>query len=341
MELVNRYIHAVTSRLTGRQREDIKRELQGLIEDMLEERTGGRDASDADVEEVLLELGDPQKLADQYRGYGRYLVSPEVFGSYLSVLKIVLFSIGIALTVASVFQMFTDPMDALGHFLDYLASLFIGFIQGFAWVTIAFGLIEYAGAKRIRMRKGARSAWRPADLPPLPDQRLSIKRSDPIASLIFTILLGLLFTSSLNLFGVWHLPESGSMKIVPFFNETVFRGFLPVILAVFALSILKDILKMAAGKWTPALIGFEILVSLLHFVLALFMFNDSAIWNPDFMRQMAESGIAPAGSEAFYNVSSIWSRITGGFIYLIGIVIFIDMITAAVKAYRLRTIYQR
>ncbi|QWU15263.1 hypothetical protein SAMN04487895_10875 [Paenibacillus sophorae] len=341
MELVNRYIHAVTHRLTGRQREDIKRELQGLIEDMLEERTEGRDASAADVEEVLLELGDPQKLADQYRGYGRYLISPEVFGSYLAVLKIVLLSIGIALTVASAFQMFTDPMDALGHFLDFLASLFMGFIQGFAWVTLAFGLIEYSRAKRIRTGIRAKSAWKPADLPPLPDHRLSIKRSNPIASLILTILLGLLFTSSLNLFGVWHLPESGSMKIVPIFDETVFRGFLPLILAVFALSIMKDILKMAAGKWTPALIGFEILVSLLHFVLALFMFNDSAIWNPDFMRQMAESGITPAGSEAFYNVSSIWSRTTEGFIYLIGIVILADIIAAAVKAYRFRTIVRR
>lgn len=39
MELVDRYIHAVTARLPEAQREDIKRELQSLIEDMLEERS--------------------------------------------------------------------------------------------------------------------------------------------------------------------------------------------------------------------------------------------------------------------------------------------------------------
>ncbi|MDT3428970.1 hypothetical protein J2Z22_004566 [Paenibacillus forsythiae] len=341
MELVNRYIHAVTHQLTGRQREDIKRELQGLIEDMLEERTGGRSASAAEVEEVLLELGNPRKLADQYRGYGRYLISPEMFASYLAVLKIVLLSIGIASTIASAVQMISEPVDALGHFLDYLASLFIGGVQGFTWVTLAFGLIEYFGVKRIRTGMEARNAWRPSDLPPLPDHRLRIRRSDPAFSLVFTILLGLLFTSSLNLFGVWHFPESGSMQIVPFFNETVFRGFLPLIWAVFALGIIKDILKIAVGKWTPALIGFEILVSLLHFVLALFLFNDTAIWNTDFMRQMAESGITPAGSEAFYKVGSNWSRATGGLIYLIGIATFIEIITAAAKAYRLRAIYRR
>ena len=40
MEMINRYIYAVTQKLPQSQRKDIADELRGLIEDMLEERAG-------------------------------------------------------------------------------------------------------------------------------------------------------------------------------------------------------------------------------------------------------------------------------------------------------------
>lgn len=73
MEVIDRYIYAVTQRLPEHQREDIHRELQSLIEDMLEERKPTGQASKEEVEEVLLELGPPNELAAKYRGYERYL----------------------------------------------------------------------------------------------------------------------------------------------------------------------------------------------------------------------------------------------------------------------------
>ncbi|MFF2157255.1 permease prefix domain 1-containing protein [Paenibacillus chitinolyticus] len=63
MEIIDRYIYAVTQRLPEQQRDDIKRELQSLIEDMLEERMPTGQASKEDVESVLLELGPPNELA--------------------------------------------------------------------------------------------------------------------------------------------------------------------------------------------------------------------------------------------------------------------------------------
>jgi hypothetical protein len=38
MEMIDRYVYAVTKRLPEKQREDVSDELRGLIEDMLEAR---------------------------------------------------------------------------------------------------------------------------------------------------------------------------------------------------------------------------------------------------------------------------------------------------------------
>ena len=68
MDLVDRYIYAVTQKLPQAQRRDIADELHGLIEDMRDERAETSKTSENDIEEVLLELGNPRELADKYRG---------------------------------------------------------------------------------------------------------------------------------------------------------------------------------------------------------------------------------------------------------------------------------
>lgn len=78
MEMIERYIYAVTQKLPQSQREDIAVELRGLIEDMVEERVGDT-ADEKVVEEVLLELGSPREMALKYTGKKRYLIGPELF----------------------------------------------------------------------------------------------------------------------------------------------------------------------------------------------------------------------------------------------------------------------
>ncbi|MBW7454754.1 hypothetical protein ACFOLF_26070 [Paenibacillus sepulcri] len=339
MELVNRYIFAVTQKLPEKQRTDIEKELQGLIEDMLEERVQGREATRTDVEEVLLELGNPSELSERYRGDKRYLISPAIFSTYLSVLKMVIISIAVAMAVVFTIETFMTPSQVLHHLVSNLVSfLIVGCVQGFAWVTIMFVIIEVVNAKKRKLGiKGAHD-WKLSELPALPDRRIRIKRAEPIASIIITVLFFVLFTFSIDLLGVWRFEDGGYSTVVSFFDEEVFRGFLPMIWILLALSILKDILMMISRKWTVRLVGFEILLNMLYFVLAVFMFSDMAIWNSDFMQQLAQSGITPVRSEAFERVSEIWARINEGLIYLIGLVIAVHVIFMAVKAFRIKQI---
>ncbi len=67
-QIKQRYIYAVTRELPQAQRPDIEKELHGLIEDMLEERTQNRPATDKDLEDVLYELGKPQDSCGKIQG---------------------------------------------------------------------------------------------------------------------------------------------------------------------------------------------------------------------------------------------------------------------------------
>lgn len=61
MELINKYVHEVTRRLSPKIQEDVSLEIESAIKDMLPEN------HTEDVKEVLAKFGDPSKLAKQYR----------------------------------------------------------------------------------------------------------------------------------------------------------------------------------------------------------------------------------------------------------------------------------
>src|SRR5690606_27870445 len=144
------------------------------------------------------ELGDPSEMADRYRGSKRYLIGPRLFPSYVSVLKIVWAAIGIALGVMFVIEGVMEPTNLLDHFVDSLVAILLGGIQGFAWVTAVFGVLEYTGAQKSDGKK-TEQAWKPSELPQLPDDRKRISASEPIASIILSVLFVVLFSYSIEL----------------------------------------------------------------------------------------------------------------------------------------------
>ncbi|WP_019637451.1 HAAS signaling domain-containing protein [Paenibacillus fonticola] len=329
MDIVQRYIYAVTQKLPEGQREDIRLELQGLIEDMLDERTQGEPATAYDIEAVLRELGSPQELADKYRPRPRYLIGPAFFEVYISILRIVMISIVIGITVSFGVQALINPAEMLQHFINYIISMMTTGVQGFAWVTVAFAIIEYAG---VRPKNKNKREWSLADLPEIPDRRLLIKRSEPIVGIIFSVLFAVLFTFSVELIGVIVFREN-LREVVPIFNVENFARYLPLIWGLTALSILKESVKMIFRKWTRGVMLFHVAFNAATFILLVIMFKDSAVWNPYFIEQLVQLSILTPGSEAFEWVESIWNSGGNWFIAIVAIVTVIDIVTVCLKVY--------
>lgn len=98
--MIDRYIYAVTKELPKKLKNEIGSELKTLIVDMMD----GMDHAFSEEEKshkVVEELGNPKELANRYRGKKRYLIGPNYFEKYLFIMKIVVLSIFIGISVAS------------------------------------------------------------------------------------------------------------------------------------------------------------------------------------------------------------------------------------------------
>ncbi|EGL18667.1 MULTISPECIES: hypothetical protein [unclassified Paenibacillus] len=336
MEVIDRYIYAATQRLPEQQREDIKRELQSLIEDMLEERIPTGQASKEDVESVLLELGPPNELAAKYRGYERYLIGPMLIDAYLTTLKIVLASIVIGLTAVFIIDTFLSHSGKLDPVTSYLGSLVTGAAQGFAWVTVVFAWMEYRQRINIAGNGSRNKAWRPSDLPLIPDAKLKIKRIRPILSIFFTIAVMVICLYLTDLLGIWRYHD-GVLVSVPFLDNDVFRRYWPLLWIVAAFSITKQIARIIVRYRSSKLLAFHIVMTIITTMLVCIMLSDQTLWNPHFVQDLTASNLMPAEGNNFKTLVSTWPRVKEWLINAIVLFALLNIIRESLAWYRTKS----
>ncbi len=329
MEKVERYIYAVIKRLPEKQRSDIEKELQGLIEDMLGNRTGDREATDRDIEAVLLELGDPAELADQYRGKKNYLIGPDNFDTYLLVLKIVIAAVAFGITVATLIGFFvTPPASVIEIIAGYFGTLITALFQGFAWVTVVFALIEYFEVpigKEIKTEN-----WSPSNLPMLPDKETAIKPSEAIFGIIFTIIALIIFNTAEHLIGIYTFSEGALSRVIPLFDHDTFRSVLPLLNIMLAIGITKELLKLAIGKWNQSLALGNLVLNLVSFGLFASFITTGGLWSDAFFAFWVDLGFLPAGADPL----TLWNRAITGLIIVVALALLIDSIVNLVRGFR-------
>lgn len=334
MEIINRYVYAVTKRLPESQRQDIAQELRGLIEDMIEERTGSREPNQTDVEEVLLALGNPSELALKYGANRRYLISPELFTPYITILKIVFGAIAISMTVVFIIETFLAPTFLLNHLLGYIGSTITIGAQAFAWVTIGFAFAEFKGQVPNDLKQIGATKWKPSDLPVIPDRKKQIKRSESIIGIIFSI-IGLVFIIFSNhLIGVFIFENDKLVKIIPLFNIDSLQNYLPFIYGLIVLGIIKECLKLIVGKWTKKLALYNLLINLLSLFFVLMIFRDQLIWNPTFIKELNQTTQIGNHPDLYGLVSKIWDSSRMWVTVIIIFTLSIDTITGYYKAFK-------
>lgn len=166
--LVDRYVTTALRRVPDGQRADIDRELRASIEDAVDARMRSGEPHEAAVERTLVELGDPDRLADRYADRPGHLIGPELYPAWRRLMT-VLFSVVLPVVVgiAVVVQVVDDP--GVGQVVGAIVStlLNVGVHLAF-WTTAVFVVIERTGAGRAELR----TTWSLDDLPAYdPDRR--------------------------------------------------------------------------------------------------------------------------------------------------------------------------
>jgi hypothetical protein len=165
MDLIDRYLNAIRRNLPRDRADDIAAELRDLLASHVEAREEalGRALSSDEVKDLLREFGHPLVVAARYRPH-QWLIGPEVFPFYLSVLRIVLSIVAVVVGVTAVANLLFNHRGAIPALTETLASLWMSALISAAIVTIVFAMLERTGFSADRAH-----GWNPAQLPDVKD----------------------------------------------------------------------------------------------------------------------------------------------------------------------------
>jgi hypothetical protein len=141
MTLVERYLRAVRDFLPRGQQDDIINELSDNIQSRIEdeEAARGRPLAEAEQVSILRSLGHPMAVAARYRGddrsvrFGSQLIGPEIFPTYLTVLRI---NLAITLIIGAV------ALVVGGSIWSAIAGVVVPFAIQFTIVTLVFIVVD-------------------------------------------------------------------------------------------------------------------------------------------------------------------------------------------------------
>lgn len=146
--IIDNYLYDVVKHSDYPKREKVKKELNSLILDKLEERTSGREAMETDVYAVLEELGNPYDVAEKYMGDGKNtLLSGIYFRYYKRILLLVLpLVVIISITVSYITNAFSQE-DWMSNLRACVESAIYGFCYYFCVITAIFMLLQRYNVK--------------------------------------------------------------------------------------------------------------------------------------------------------------------------------------------------
>lgn len=274
-DLIERYIYAATKGMDRKQREDVSLELHGLVEDMLAERCGSRTPSEKDVRIVLTELGTPRELYSQYSGDAdKCLIGQPYYSTYLFVMKIVLPSVAVGITLSSAILQMLEPKNWWAMAGTWLSMLYNGCLAAFAIVTLLFAFFY---------RKGIRISepFNFDDLPPVPKHSKEISKWESIAGIVFCAVFVVLFVFTPEVFCV---VREG--KMISLFELEVVRDTWFLIVAFGACGIIREAVQLVERRYNRRVMVTALVTNVVSAVLSIWWLVGFDLMNQTFLSNM-------------------------------------------------------
>jgi hypothetical protein len=323
-DLIGRYIYAVTFHLPKKIREDVERELDGLISDMLERRCNGAEPTESDIKAVLTELGTPEQLAAKYSGEEKLtLLSGMYFLVYKRVLSIVLPIAPTAAFIGNIISVLTqEKTDDLSVFLPKLIASAVGGALSaaafaFTAITLIFVILE---RKKVIFNNGDILT----SLPPVPRENARIPLSEPVGNIIWAMIAGILFLSCPYVIG-YVIKDVGWVSA---FNADIVRSMWFLVAFWVLCGIVLESVKLIDRSYTKRVAAATVICNTLTAVTMGFFFANDKLMNPSFIENASK---LYGGTEFFIRILQNLNHLILG----IGIVILIwGIVHAVYKAWR-------
>ncbi len=284
--LTDRYVAATVRGLDETQRPEVERELLATIEDMIDARLVAGAPTRRDAEQaVLVELGDPVRLAAGYSGRPLHLIGPGVYPEWLRLVRVLL-----AVVV---------PISVVGNlvarlFVEDLATTDIGSLVGSSialavtvalhvvfWTTLVFVVLERTGHASL-------DTWTPDQLPDTGGTG-RVGFGETAASVVFLVLVALAL--------VWQQtssPITSAGEVVPVLDPALWSGWIPWLLVVLVAQAVLAIVVFRHGRWTRRLAAVSVLLDLAFAVPLLLLLRSGDLFNETFVDRLVAEGWADA-----------------------------------------------
>lgn len=273
-EMIERYIYDVTRRLPENERDEVKRELEASIFDMLPDNP-----SEQEIIDVLTKLGAPNILAEQYRQKPRYLISPAVYDSYISMLKMVTLIVGLVCAFIGAFSLIfsvTESWSVSELFSRTISSAVEGALQAALWVTLGFVIADRSGAYK-------KQAWSVKDLPRVPNQDgVLISRAGTIVGMALTVF----FTSIIIMMIVreeWFFVLVRGAEVINPFTQAALERSIPYLILLGILALAVKGFMLYWGRWNVPLCAINAVHNLVWVSVVIYMLHWSDLFSGEFL----------------------------------------------------------
>lgn len=292
MNLIEVYIHEVTSRLPEKNREDIALELRSTIEDMLPD-----DYHEEDVKAVLDKLGSPASLASGYRDQPMHLIGPRYYDVYVSLLKMVL-PIAVMISLISIITEYfigypgeETVMNVTLNIIGYgIWTIISAGIHIFFWLTLVFAILE-------RINKGkdqqpltiSLEKWTPDDLKNIPytPKKKAITKLEVFGYLMWTAIWATFYFYAIRLVGIYEGGGDGLEFVTPALNHDVLLRYWPIVLGIIALEIGLSLYKLIKRQWTMKMAIITAAHELIATVVFIVIISNPNLMNHEFIAYMS------------------------------------------------------
>lgn len=282
---IERYIYDVTRRLPKDIQEDVEKELKSNIYDMLPENP-----TEEDVDKVLHELGNPRKIANNYKEDKRYVISPLYYDDYIRVLKLVAIIVGvISLVIGAIDSIIgvNEPtiIESIGYVFSRIIGDFISsLVSVFFFVTLIFWAIDHhtTGEKS--------EAWKLKDLPDLPSSKTTrIPKTNAMIGLMFHTIFSAIFI----IFLLKYVSVTGwyndNVYITPFFNESVTDQFVVFFIISAIIGFIVYIVQLYVGEWKIKVAVCYTAKAIISLTLGLLFINHPDLISSQFFVNLSET----------------------------------------------------
>jgi hypothetical protein len=306
--LTERYLAATLRGIPENQRPDIERELRSSIADAVEDRVANGEDRVAAETAVLEELGNPARLAGGMTGRQMYLIGPELFLAYRSILFLLL---GIVVPIVGVVEAVVEINGGAGIGPALLAgiggALTVGVHLAF-WVTLAFAIVERVDRSTWKDTdiKELTQPWTVEHLPELPSSG-AVSVGDTVGEIVT---LGISIGGLLYLRD-WSWVTDASGEPIPLFDPALWDFWFPALIGVMVLTAVFHIVKLVIGRWTIGLATVHAVLLLAFAVPFSAIALNGALINPAFADAIGWPPLAEGDGIAMLAVAAATILVNG------------------------------